>query len=124
MTLVIDGNDGTGKSTLVASLRNMGYSVLDRGVPTKMTDDMAAFSDIKDNEVYFILDASVETSRKRLALAGRDLNEKYHTVEDLTYYREKFLSVCDIIPDAILIDAEQEPAAVLECVLKHIDGME
>jgi predicted ATPase len=37
--LVVDGNDGTGKSTLVEALRLRGFAAADRGIPTKMTDD-------------------------------------------------------------------------------------
>lgn len=39
MIIVIDGNDGTGKSTLVEKLRKDGYNVQDRGIPTKLTDN-------------------------------------------------------------------------------------
>ncbi len=93
-TIVVDGNDGTGKSTLVNRLRKLGYFVNDRGIPTTMTDDDNL--NVQGNErdvLYVILDGTVEESRKRLEEAGKDLTEKYHTVTDLTYYRQKYLEV-------------------------------
>ena len=103
MKIVVDGNDGTGKSTIVALLRELGYEVQDRGIPTKMTDDESVKPE-KD-EFYLILDVPVEVSRMRLSQAGRDLNEKYHTTEDLTFYRERFLRIARALPNTVLIDA-------------------
>lgn len=96
MRLVIDGNDGTGKSTLVAMLQPLFHGVgnlHDRGIPTKMTDDSTVQPD--DEELYLILDAPVEVSRERLACAGKDLDERYHTVKDLTHYRQRFREVAE-----------------------------
>ena len=104
MKLVVDGNDGTGKSTLVATLQFHGLEVSDRGIPTKMTDSSEVTA--SEDEFYLILDAPVEISRARLAEAGRDLNEKYHTVEDLTHYRQRFIEVAEALGDkAVLVDA-------------------
>src|SRR3989339_216044 len=91
MKIIIDGNDGVGKSTLVLSLKDLGYEVSDRGLPTIMTDDPN--TELKQNEIYIILDVSVEISQKRLLEAGKDLNERYHCLDDLKYYREKFLEI-------------------------------
>lgn len=101
--IVVDGNDGTGKTTLLKQLEAHGYRVQDRGIPTKMTDNRASSG--MPGEIYLILDATVEASRARLAKAGRDLNERYHTIEDLTLYRERFLSVQRALPNSFLVDA-------------------
>ena len=101
--VVVDGNDGTGKSTVVARLRELGYDVADRGVPTKMTDDPNLQA--VEGEVYLILDAPVEVCRARLAMAGKNLEEKYHTVADLEHYRARFKEVAGILR-APLINAE------------------
>ena len=120
MIIVVDGNDGTGKSTLVERLRKEGYDVQDRGIPTKLTDD----SSLKPNpdEFYIILDAPIEVCRERLKKAGRDLNEKYHTIEDLTYYRQRFLYVAEQIKDyCVLIDSARTINEVYRDSVKSIE---
>lgn len=120
MIIVVDGNDGTGKSTLVERLRKDGYDVQDRGIPTKLTDD----SSLKPNpdEFYIILDAPIEVCRERLKKAGRDLNEKYHTIEDLTYYRQRFLDVAEQIKDyCVLIDSARSINEVYRDSVKSIE---
>ena len=114
--ITIDGNDGTGKSTIIAKLRELGYIVKDRGVPTKLTDDPNF--PVPPNGIYVILDTSVETSRERLEAAGRDLTEKFHTVADLTFYRQRFQEIAKTLPGATLINADQPiDGVVRDCVL-------
>jgi thymidylate kinase len=120
MKIVIDGNDGTGKSMLAARLQQLGYAVSDRGVPTDMTDDPG----VKpiDGEVYLILDAPVLVSRNRLEAAGKNLNERYHTVADLTKYHRRFLEVAASLGDrCVLIDACGTADEVLAHALRAID---
>ena len=62
MNLIVDGNDGTGKSTLCAALRARGLTVADRGLPTRMTDDPALAPGVDD--FYLILDARYEKVRR------------------------------------------------------------
>jgi thymidylate kinase len=115
--VIIDGNDGTGKSTLIKALAEIGYDCQDRGLPTKMTDDPNSRSTV-DDEVYIILDASVEVCRNRLAKAGRDLDEKYHRVEDLNHYRRRFLEVAANLPTAVVVDADRTiEEIVYDCAL-------
>ncbi len=118
MIIVVDGNDGSGKTTVVELLRESGYEVRDRGAPTKMTDDPS----VKPEEGvrYLILDVPVEVSRQRLARAGKDLNEQYHTVADLTHYRQRFLEVAAGLPNASLIDASGSPQQVLQQCLEAL----
>jgi thymidylate kinase len=119
MRIVVDGNDGTGKSTLVKFLKENGYNVQDRGAPTKMTDDPTVQPDA--NDVYLILDAPVELCRERLQKAGKNLNEKYHTVEDLTYYRNRFLEVAKTLPRCTMIDASGTPEEVVELAIHALN---
>ena len=122
MRLVVDGNDGTGKSTLVEALRTLGYEVDDRAEPTKMTDDPSLKAD--PDALYLILDASVDICRARLEKAGKDLNEAYHTREDLAFYRQKFFEVLDRLPHNVVIDAAHSPDQILSQVLRALRGYE
>jgi len=112
MKVVLDGNDGLGKSTVVGMLREAGYEVADRGAPTRMTDDEAVLP--VDGECYIILDGPVELSRARLAKAGRDLGEQYHTEADLTHYRDQFLRVAEQLPRCELVSAAGTPDKVFD----------
>ncbi|MDD3101684.1 MAG: non-canonical purine NTP pyrophosphatase [Patescibacteria group bacterium] len=118
--IVVDGNDGTGKTTLVNQLKNRGYIVKDRGIPTKLTDDENILP--AENEFYIILDASVEVCRKRLEKAGRVLDEKYHTVGDLKYYREKFIKVAKKLKGrAVIVDSSGSEDDLCNSVIKRIN---
>lgn len=121
MKIVIDGNDGSGKSTLVEKLRELGYTVKDRGIPTILTDN----SSIKplSDEFYFILDVPVHISRERLKKAGKDLEEKYHTVEDLTFYRKRFLAVAEFLgrERCLLLNGEESVYTLLQQVQSKIE---
>jgi len=79
MTIVLDGNDGTGKSSVAKLLQERGYSkVKDRGLPTKATINKWP-KEIPTDEIYFILDVPEEVSRERIAKRGLDLDEvRYH----------------------------------------------
>lgn len=115
--VVVDGNDGTGKTTLVKALKQRGFEAVDRGLPTKLTllpDDFPF--EKPPAEVYIILDASVEVSRSRLQKAGKDLAEEWHTPESLTHYRERFRAVAKRL-GAHVVDATGSPAEVLALTL-------
>ncbi len=110
MRVEIDGNDGTGKTTLVAALREAGVHVSDRGKMTLATDNPNLRPE--ESVIYILLDCPVRVSRARLEAAGKSLEEKYHTVQDLTFYRKRFLDVAELFR-ARIIDANQKPEAVL-----------
>lgn len=96
MHIVIDGIDGTGKTTLVEFLKTKfpQHNFHDRGLPTKLTDDPNAKDYYKNEDViYIILDDNPDMCRKRLKNAGKDLNEEYHTFDSLKEYRQKFKDV-------------------------------
>lgn len=115
--IIIDGNDGTGKSTLVNSLRKMGYAVSDRGIPSKMT--LGEPGNPNPHDAYVILDAPIEVSRARLLKAGKDMNEEWHTVESLTHFRQKFREVASQLGVA-LYDATQSQGDVLHEVVGRL----
>ena len=91
--IVIDGNDGTGKSTLVERLRGWGFRVSDRGLPTKLTVEEPNLPPANPGDKYLILEAPIEVSRARLEAAEKDLNEKWHTEESLRHFAARFREV-------------------------------
>lgn len=109
--IVIDGNDGTGKTTLADALTELGFRVSDRGLPTKMTEGMSSGGD--PDEIYLILDADPQVSLSRLAAAGRDMTEKYHTIHSLHDYRNRFRKVSSSL-GAIMIDASGDTSHTLD----------
>ena len=104
MIVCIDGNDGTGKSTLIRRLREIFPELVfqDRGLPSAMTD--GGTTDPAD--LYIILDATISTCQKRLRQAGKSLEEKYHNEQDLSYYQKQFIQVANQIK-AVIINAEK-----------------
>lgn len=112
MKIVIDGNDGLGKSTLVRMLGELGIEAVDRGTATKMTDDGGLVP--PEDEFTVILDAPVWVSQKRLVMAGKDLSERYHNQADLKHYKTQFRHVAKRLGDrCVLIDASGNPGQVL-----------
>ena len=120
--IVVDGNDGTGKSTLVAALKELGFKVKDRGLPTKLTDYPQTPME-KAEEVYLILDLPVSTCQKRLLEAGKDLTEQYHTKEDLTHYRQRFLSVAKSLQRCKVLDASGSKKQTLKRALAAMEQL-
>jgi len=105
--IVIDGNDGLGKSTICDLLTRaqIGH-ISDRGLMTKATDDDTITRSDSDPNHYFLIDGPVELSQQRLVQAGRSLEEKYHNLTDLIHYRQRFLDVANRF-DAKIIDASK-----------------
>ena len=115
MIVVVDGNDGTGKSTLVVSLRKLGFQVQDRGAPSRMIDSPDA--GWEEGEIYLILDAAVDVCQARLTKAGRNLNVRFRTQEDLELYRVHYGDVATEMPHCAVVDSSGSAAATLERAL-------
>lgn len=128
--IIVDGNDGTGKSTRVEQLKKMFHNivVLDRGDFSKETLNKDIFDDlesleskiarlnfrkkIKNNEstLYIILDADPEVCQKRIIERGDSINEPYHNMDDLIKYNQRFLILVDACRDlsnVMLIDTDE-----------------
>lgn len=113
--IVIDGNDGTGKTTVANELAKHGIKARDRGLATKMTDDPG----LADNgDTVFVLHAPVPVCRQRLARRGADLDERYHTENDLKLYGRLFLELRHRIGNIHFVDADR---AVDEIVREILD---
>jgi thymidylate kinase len=111
MIVCIDGNDGTGKTTLIALLQGRFPDVVfqDRGLPTRMTDGLPG----EPADLYLVLFATPETCQRRLAQAGKSLSERYHTLEDLDHYHRRFQEVADDL-SCVKLDAEPPLQEVAE----------
>ncbi len=116
--IVVDGNDGTGKSTLVAALDALGFEVRDRGLPTKATDEGVPET-VPDDDLYLILDAPEETCRTRLEAAGKDMDEHWHRPETLAHYRTRFREVAAAF-GVELLDSSGTPEETLAKALERI----
>lgn len=111
--IVVDGNDGTGKSTLVHSLRCLGFTnVDDRGEMSKATLDPSVGP--APDTTYILLVSDWQVSKQRLIEAGRDMTEKWHTDEALRHYDAEFRRLAPSFgaivietrhPDQTLVDA-------------------
>lgn len=118
MNIVIEGNDGTGKSTLVNLLKFIGYkNVLDRGILTKMTDDDSILPDPED--LYIILDVPVEISYARLEACNKPMNEYYHTVIGLTHYRTRYQEIAKKL-GYLIINTNQPKLDILKLAIVEI----
>ena len=112
--IVIDGNDGTGKSIRVSLLKKYfpGIEIEDRGVFSEATlkDELFGDDEISkqkrlefalaevDNQpetLFVICDASIEMCQKRILERGDSLDEEFHRESDLKKYRERFLKLVD-----------------------------
>ena len=129
--IVIDGNDGTGKTTRIEQLRKLfpNVEIQDRGIFSKATLDEELFGPQKrsfwfavtpqdkfynrikhDHETLFIiLDAEPETCQKRIAERGDSLDVEFHNIRDLEKYRSRFnllLNICKDLPNVMLIKTD------------------
>jgi len=115
--IIIDGNDGTGKTTRLVQLKRMFPNIKyeDRGIFSKMTlvDELfnrtGNYDEIqkkfheyvqKDSStLYIICRASSEVCQKRILERGDSIEEEFHTLDDLNKYNNRFDILVDIVKD-------------------------
>jgi len=117
MIICIDGNDGTGKTTVIERLKVMlpQHIYQDRGLPSAMTIGMKS----EPADLYFILDAPWELCQQRLRNAGKDMTEHWYQEATLKFYRQQFLSLAEHGYWTV-IDATQPVEAVVEEIRRKI----
>lgn len=92
MRIVIEGNDGTGKTTLCQALKALGIeNVQDRGEMSAAT--LSDLVEPMPDTLYILLDCPWDVSKSRLIAAGKDMAEKWHSDNSLVYYRQAFLDL-------------------------------
>lgn len=139
-TIFVDGNPGTGKTTLVRALGvyldklervfgDLRIALYDGGVATQAVGGGGSFS-IRASDVYVFLDASPETSRQRISGCGSSLDEEL-TLEVLGEHRHRLRNIAadmerelglsaGVLDHVVLIDAEEPPRRVLLQVVRHL----
>lgn len=112
--IVIEGNDGVGKSTLAEALRLLGFTnVHDRGEMSKAT--LTPIVGPAPDTVYILLTCPVEVSHARLRFAGKDMEEEWHTLPSLKLYEGKFQDL--VVPfGAHVIKSRSLPYTLGECL--------
>lgn len=122
--VVVDGNDGTGKTVLVERLRTLGYEAQERGAPSILADDIKVEMDPRT--FALILDADPLTSISRLRQRGADLRSPEYTIDALAHYRRRYLRVARSLGPARahVINAERSSDEVLRDAMLAIEIFE
>lgn len=124
--IVVDGNDGTGKSTRVKKLKELfpHIDVCDRGEFSEATLNESIFTgdDVhhlierakfyrsikhKSDCLFIIVDASPKTCQKRILERGDSIDEPYHNMDDLIKYHDRFLNLvelCGDLPNVMVVN--------------------
>lgn len=118
--IVLDGNDGTGKTTRVEILRKLfpNIAVEDRGIFSKETLNDKIFVDYENKKylsknilnfynviknlsdtLFIILKADSKICQERILKRGDSIDEEFHNMIDLKKYNYRFDILCDIVKD-------------------------
>lgn len=116
--VIVDGLDGTGKSTLVQSLNALGYLAQDRGNATKMTDDETTVAEA--DAYYLILLAPPEVCHRRLQEAGKPMDEVWHTMESLVHYARRYEEIRPRLLHVTYLTSQATPQATLQNALRAL----
>lgn len=107
----IDGNDGTGKTRLVNYLiilfEDTNIEIKDRGQVSRWTISPQN-EEVTDDIIHIVLDCFPQTSQNRIEKRGDSLNEEFHTLQSLKYYREKYIEATKLFPFIKLINVEKD----------------
>ena len=127
--IVVDGNDGTGKTFRVNSLRKIfpNIEIEDRGIFSDKTLDDSLFDynhldstnrhrnyfrnliAEQTDTLFIICDASEEICQKRILERGDSIDEEYHNMKDLVKFRQRFISLvelCEDMPNVMLVNTD------------------
>lgn len=133
--IVIDGNDGTGKTTRLEKMKEIfpGIEFRDRGIFSEMTlvdmlftrfekyniESYDAYEKKEEfrktiredtDTLYIICRASAEVCQERIKMRGDSIEEEYHTMEDLVKYGKRFdalIGMVDDLPNVMVVDTDK-----------------
>lgn len=118
--IVIDGNDGSGKTYRCTVLRNLfpDIEIADRGLFSDVTLDDELFCeysskgiaserckkfvdkvDAETETLFIILMTEPEIAQRRIISRGDSIDEKFHTIDDLKKYNRRFEILCGLVKD-------------------------
>ena len=112
--VVVDGNDGTGKTATINKLKALMPNIEfeDRGIFSEATLDDELFDNRKNIEkekefyrkvansygtLFVIVDADPKVCQKRILERGDSIEEEYHNMDDLKKYRDRFWRLVDMV---------------------------
>ena len=118
--IVIDGNDGSGKTYRCTELKKLfpNVEIDDRGLFSDVTLDDELFCeylskgivserckkfvekvDEETETLFVILMTDPEIAQRRIISRGDSIDEEFHTMDDLKKYNRRFEILCELVKD-------------------------
>jgi thymidylate kinase len=118
--IVIDGNDGSGKTFRCDELKKLfpDIEIVDIGLFSEATlddwlfveyatkgehgwrcKDFISKVDAEPETLFIILMTKPEIAQKRIIERGDSIEEEYHTLDDLNKYNQRFEFLCELVKD-------------------------
>ena len=118
--IVIDGNDGSGKTYRCTELKKLfpNVEIADRWLFSDVTLDDELFCeysskgiaserckefidkvDAETETLFVILMTEPEIAQRRIISRGDSIDEEFHTMDDLKKYNRRFEILCELVKD-------------------------
>ena len=124
-SFVIDGGDNTGKSSVVALIKehfqNLNLTICDRGELTKLTDVHPDnwVKALEPNTIVIVLDATVECCMQRM-IQRPQKRDKYDTFESISKYKGRFIRLAIYYGTYYIDTTKLSKEQVFDCVAEII----
>lgn len=122
LPIYIDGIDGSGKTTLAQTLRDMGFQVSDRSLLTKLTlMTQRAWRNVDlDLAIYIVLDCHPEIATKRVLQRDGKL-DKWAESHRQYYYNRKYRALASRYGIYLIDTTQLTPEQLVNEVLHNLD---